>query len=120
MSNADKLIIHLRYLLTSRFEESQELALKLMKTFIQAVGASLKDAGELLLAISQIKVNKDCYKAWTSCIGSFLLAMGCPRFFEALPLYLLEHDMNSLTYAQDSRSYLIPMVEKHLQEPGKG
>jgi hypothetical protein len=34
MSNADKLIIHLRYLLTSRFEESQELALKLMKTFI--------------------------------------------------------------------------------------
>ena len=34
MSSADKLIIHLRYLLTSRFEESQELALKLMKTFI--------------------------------------------------------------------------------------
>ena len=34
LSNADKLIIHLRYLLTTRFDDSQELALKLMKTFI--------------------------------------------------------------------------------------
>ena len=34
LNNADKLIIHLRYLLSSRFEESQDLALKLMKTFI--------------------------------------------------------------------------------------
>ena len=46
--------------------------------------------------------------------------MGCPRFFKALPLQLLEHDLNSLTYAQDSRSYLIPLVDKHLVEPGVG
>ena len=52
LSNADKLIIHLRYLLSNRFEESQDLALKLMKTFIQTVGSALPDAGELLLAIS--------------------------------------------------------------------
>jgi len=30
----DRLVIHLRYLLSTRFEESQDLALKLMKTFI--------------------------------------------------------------------------------------
>ena len=52
MNNGDKLIIHLRYLLTSRFEESQEMALRVMKTFIQTVGSALKDAGELLVAIS--------------------------------------------------------------------
>jgi len=52
ISNADKLVIHLRYLLTSRFEESQELALKLMKTFIEQVGSVLRDSGDLLLNIS--------------------------------------------------------------------
>ena len=62
------------------------MALKLMKTFIQAVGTALKDAGELLVNISQLKLSKDSYKPWISCIGSFLVAMGCPRFFEALPL----------------------------------
>jgi hypothetical protein len=69
-------------LLTSRFEDSQDLALKLMKTFIQTVGSHIKDSGELLVAISQIKVAKESYKSWISCIGSFLLAMGCPKFFE--------------------------------------
>lgn len=34
LSGSDKLIIHLRYLLTSRFEETQDLSLKLVKTFI--------------------------------------------------------------------------------------
>ena len=72
------------------------------------------------MAISQIKLHKDSYKAWISCIGSFLIAMGCPKFFKALPLQLLEHDLNSLSYGQDSRSYLIPLVENHLQEPGVG
>ena len=77
LSNGDKLIIHLRYLLTSRFEESQDLALKLMKTFIQRVGSALKSAGDLLVAVSQIKVAKESYKSWISCIGSFLIAAGC-------------------------------------------
>jgi len=52
-----------------------------MKTFIQQVGSSLKDAGELLVAISQIKVAKESYKSWISCIGAFLVAMGAQRFF---------------------------------------
>lgn len=52
MTNADKVIIHLRYLLTSRFEESHDLSLKLMKTFIQTVGSVIKDAAELLHAVA--------------------------------------------------------------------
>jgi hypothetical protein len=70
-----------------------------MKTFIQTVGSALKECGELLLAISKINVAKDSYKSWISCIGSFLLAMGCPKFFASLPLQLLEFDMASLNYA---------------------
>ena len=77
LSNADKLIIHLRYLLTSRFEDAQELSLKLMKTFVQTVGTSLKDSGDLLLTVASLNVAKESYKAWTSCIGSFLSAVGC-------------------------------------------
>lgn len=120
LTNADKLIIHLRYLLTKRFEESQDLALKLMKTFIQTVGPVLKDAGELLIAVSQIRVAKDSYKPWISCIGTFLQAVGCKRFFDALPLQPLSFDMASQTYAQDSRSYLLPLVRKHLAAPNQG
>jgi hypothetical protein len=120
LSYGDKLIIHLRYLLSSRFEESQDLALKLMKTFVQAVGSVLLNSSDLLLSVSTIRVAKDSYKPWISCIGSFLVAMGCKRFFETLPLQLLNYDMGSLTYAQDSRSYLLPLVKKKLAEPGTG
>ena len=46
--------------------------------------------------------------------------MGCKRFFETLPLQLLDFDMSSLTYAQDSRSYLLPLVKQRLAERGTG
>jgi hypothetical protein len=48
-----------------------------MKTFVQTVGASLKDSGDLLLTVASLNVAKESYKAWTSCIGSFLSAVGC-------------------------------------------
>lgn len=113
LSPQDRLVIHLRYLLTTRFEESQDLAFKLMKTFINQVGSVLPQSSELLQAMSQVKLaTKDNYKPWIGCIGAFLKAVGCDRFFKALPLQLLEHDMTSLTYAQDSRSYLLPLVRQ--------
>lgn len=52
LSDAEKLIIHLRYLMTSRFDDSQELALKLIKTFVQTVGSVVKEAGDLLVSVS--------------------------------------------------------------------
>lgn len=70
-----------------------------MKTFIYTVGPVLKESGELLIAVSHIRVAKDSYKPWISCIGTFLQAVGCKRFFEALPLQPLAFDMSSLTYA---------------------
>lgn len=62
LSNADKVIIHLRYLLTSRFEESYEFVLKLISTFIELVGDRLKEAGNLLQAVSELKINKGIYE----------------------------------------------------------
>lgn len=41
---------------------------------------------------------------------------GAPQFFQAMPLQLLENNMNSLTYAQDSRSWLIPVLHQNLKE----
>lgn len=114
MTNADKVIIHLRYLLTSRFEESHDLSLKLMRTFIQTVGSVIRDAGELLHAVAQLHASKDSYKTWTSCIAAFLQAVREQKFFAALPLKLLDFDLGSLTFAQDSRSYLIPVIKEHL------
>lgn len=40
-------------------------------------------------------------------MGTFMQVMGPDRFFTHLPLLLLDFDLNSLTYAQDSRSYLL-------------
>lgn len=41
--------------------------------------------------------------------------MGPEKFFKELPLKLVDYDMNSLTYAQDSRSYLLQIMEKSLE-----
>jgi hypothetical protein len=41
--------------------------------------------------------------------------MGPLRFFKELPLRLCDYDMNSLTYAQDSRSYLLQIMQQKLQ-----
>ena len=40
--------------------------------------------------------------------------LGGRRFFQVLPLRVNEFDLNSLTYAQDSRSWLLTIIPKHL------
>lgn len=42
--------------------------------------------------------------------------MGPERFFQILPMNLSELDLNSLRYAQESRSYLILIVHKFLKK----
>ena len=42
--------------------------------------------------------------------------MGPKRFFKVLPLKLCEYDMNSLTFAQDSRSYLLTIMQSKLEK----
>ncbi len=78
-----------------------------MQSFIQSVGVTLNEAPELLAVVSEIKPKKETYKTWKNTIGVFLEVMGTERFFKTLPLQILTCDMNSLTYAHDSRSYLI-------------
>ena len=40
--------------------------------------------------------------------------LGANKFFRVLPVRLVEFDLNSLTYAQDSRSWLLTLIEKNL------
>ena len=47
------------------------------------------------------------------------MAVGCKRFMEALPLKLLTADMGSQTFAQDSRSYLLPLIRDQLATPAQ-
>lgn len=42
--------------------------------------------------------------------------MGAYNFFKVLPLELIKFDLNSLTYAQDSKSWLLPLVGQHLKK----
>jgi len=41
--------------------------------------------------------------------------MGAYKFFAILPLKLIEFDLNSLTYAQDSRSWLLTLIQGNLK-----
>jgi hypothetical protein len=85
------------------------MVLKVIASFITKVGIALneKQVSELLLVVTEIKIGKGHYFAWNDCIGSFLQVMGAESFFKVLPLRLIDHDMNSLRYAQDSKSYLL-------------
>ena len=101
------------YLMTARFEKVYDLVLKLVKTFIEKVGSALQgqQCAEFLLVVSQLKIFNPVYNTWADCLGAFLNVMGAESFFKVLPLRLCEFDMNSLTYAQDSHSYLIQIVK---------
>ena len=41
--------------------------------------------------------------------------MGAKKFFSVLPLRLIDYDFFSLTYAQDSRSWMLPLIEQNLK-----
>lgn len=69
----------------------------------------------MLQEVSAMDVKKAQYPVWTSCIGSFMSKMGGRKFFSVLPLKLIDYDLFSLTYAQDSRSWLLPLIENNLK-----
>ena len=105
------------YLMTSRFEYEMERVLKLVQTFISKVGTALQpqQLNDFLLVVSEIRVSSQSYEAWEDCLGTFMQVIGAERFFQQLPLRLSEFDMNSLTYAQDSRSYLLQIARYKLK-----
>ena len=57
---------------------------------------------------------------WLKCMGEFLRAFKCERFFTILPLRLMDYDMNSPTYSFDSRSYLIPVIKDYTKNEPLG
>jgi hypothetical protein len=97
----DKLLIHMCYLLTDRFEPVQESVFRLLKAFIPHL--SMKDDKQIikdyLVILSETKAKKSMYESWTEVIGAFMSKMGASEFFGVLPLQLLDYDLFSLTYA---------------------
>mmetsp|Transcript_24172 Transcript_24172/g.37157 ORF Transcript_24172/g.37157 Transcript_24172/m.37157 type:complete len:254 (+) Transcript_24172:1367-2128(+) len=71
---------------------------------------------DLLSTVSSLKVKKRFYNEWTACVGGFMQRMGGPKFFKILPLQLTAYDLNSFTYAQDSKSWLITLVANNLKD----
>lgn len=65
LSNVDKLFIHLRYLLTQRFEESFEQIFKLIETFMHQIGNLFEEQSvDLLHKLSQMKIKRTIYPQW--------------------------------------------------------
>ena len=67
-------MIHICFLLSTRFEEQYGMVLKLIASFIVKVGVALneKQVFDLLLVVTELKIGKGHYFAWNDCIGSFL------------------------------------------------
>jgi len=59
-------MIHMLYLLTSRFASVYDLVLKLVQTFIERVGAEVDEqqCSEFLLIVSELKIDKKEYNTW--------------------------------------------------------
>jgi|LauGreDrversion4_2_1035121.scaffolds.fasta_scaffold113548_1 hypothetical protein len=94
-------MIHICFLLSTRYEEHYGMVLKLIASFILKVGIALdeKQVSDLLLVVTELKIGKGQYFAWNDCIGSFLQIMGAELFFKVLPMRLTDLDMNSLRFA---------------------
>lgn len=105
------------YLLTERFTKVHDSIFRLLKAFTQHLNLNedRKVLSDFLVVVSELHVKHYFFDAWTDCIGSFLSTMGCKAFFETLPLNLVKYDMNSLTYSQDSRSFVLPILKRHLK-----
>ena len=69
----------------------------------------------MLVEVSALQVGKNQYSTWTACVGAFMAKMGARKFFAILPLRLVDFDFFSLTYAQDSRSWMLPLIENNLK-----
>ena len=112
------MLIHICYLMSSRFELQYDFVLKIVETFVQKVGKALDGIklSELLKLVSELKIQKSNYTTWNESLGCFLQVMGPEAFFKVLPLNLTDYDLNSLRYAQDSRSYLILVISKYLKQ----
>jgi hypothetical protein len=67
-------MIHICFLLSTRFENQYGMILKLIGSFIVKVGLVLneKQVNDLLLVVTELKIGKGHYFAWNDCIGSFL------------------------------------------------
>lgn len=107
-------------MLSSRFTEfgnggALGNALSIITTCVTKVDLADLELAGLLVMVSELKVGRHQYNGWTSCIGSFMAKMGSYKFFKILPLRLIEFDLHSLTYAQDSRSWLLPLIRQFLK-----
>lgn len=114
----NKMLANIGYLLSSRFEESEGTighSFKVVSTFVQVAPASLlsvDDTHELLSAVGAVKAAKQQQMLWSSCMGAFIGKLGPRSFMAAIPMKLAEYDLNSLTYAQDSKSWMLVLFSK--------
>lgn len=112
-----KIIMMFQYCLNSRFESCYSEVLKLITTFIGIGGNKSIEFGalELLEKIGSLDIKKNAYKAWIDCQGKFLEKYKSEVFFKALPMKLLDYDLNSEGYSLESRSYMIPVIQKYVR-----
>ena len=113
-----KIVFMLKYCLNKRFENCYTEVLKLINTFIEIGGKRTVEFGgvELLQTVGNLQIKKPSYKCWIECQGKFLDKYKSELFFETLPMKLLDYDLNSESYSFDSRSYMIPVIQKHVKK----
>jgi|TARA_B110001450_G_C17407864_1_gene394488 hypothetical protein len=114
-----KVLMNIKYFISTRFTEPGNAmalgnSLSIIKTIVEKMYLDDTVLCGMLVQISNLNVGKNQYSTWTSCVGAFMAKMGGRKFFSVLPLQLVDFDFFSLSYAQDSRSWVLPLIEKNL------
>ena len=115
-----KVLMNIKYFISTRFTEPGNAnalgnSLSIIKTIVEKMYLDDQVLCGMLLEISNLNVGKNQYSTWTSCVGAFMAKMGGKKFFSVLPLKLIDFDFFSLSYAQDSRSWVLPLIEHNLK-----
>lgn len=112
--------MNIKYFISTRFTEPGNAnalgnSLSIIKTIVEKINLAEQELCGMLVEVSALQVGKNQYSTWTSCVGAFMAKMGARKFFAVLPLRLVDFDFFSLTYAQDSRSWMLPLIEHNLK-----
>tara|TARA_B110000285_G_C15067454_1_gene585974 strand:+ start:700 stop:1176 length:477 start_codon:yes stop_codon:yes gene_type:complete len=126
MNGFEKVFMNMQYLISPKFNEQAlinsrqngtdpfKCSLIIIKTLVEKVHHPLILSDEnlihLLRTVVDLKVSKAQYQAWTACVGAFMKRLGGRKFFQIVPLQIVQHDLNSLRYAQDSKSWTLTLI----------
>lgn len=110
-----KLLITLKNLLSSRFESSRLYVLNIIDSFCTKLNqlGMTKDqqvSDDLIELIVEIRENCGFSNLTEKCLGNMISKVDLQTLLERLPIKVLDVDLNSTTFDEDSNAYVLSLL----------